>query len=344
MNINKPQFTPSGGVGTIWKDPSSGKTWKYEPNGWVEAGTVSTDKNKKETFQVKPEDEQLLNTLKIGGAKEADIQNALKQRQQILSTKSTETTTDESIESINSIKTNVSDPFGGKSKVEILRDAFNNGVTDITELDKIGQTYDLLASVGDQSENQYADLDTLPLPEQQKIINSVKSQVSSKAQSLGSQSEREGVMESLGTLQTGQEIIQAIESGIATGPIVGASRKGVSVFGVKAIPGKRTLGKTEPEEDRFAALVNVYTARFIKAISGAQVSDAERKFLMESLPSETKQEQENIEGIKAISEYLANRYSPTVGVDMSPLIPRSGNTTDPLKLLQGGNINNPLGI
>ena len=341
-NINKPQFTPSGGVGTIWKDPASGKTWKFETTGWIEAGTVNKEV-KKETFQVKPEEEQLVNTLKIGGAKEVDIQNALKQRQEILST--TETTVDEDIESLNTINTNVSDPFKGKSKVEILRDAFNNGVTDIAELDKIGQTYDLLASVGDETENQYGDLDTLPLPEQQKIMNSVKSQVASKAQSLGSQSEREGVMEALGTLQTGQEIIESIESGIETGPIAGATRKGVSVFGVKAIPGKRTLGKTKPEEDRFAALVNVYTARFIKAISGAQVSDAERKFLMESLPSETKQEQENIEGIKAISDYLANRYSPTVGVDMSPLIPRSGNTTDPLKLLQGGtNINNPLGI
>ena len=342
-----PNFSPAGGVGTIWKDPTTGKTWKYSKNGWLEQGSgdISKDNKNKGTFVVKPEEEGIVNTLKVGGAKNTDIQNALKQRQAILAQKAEDPTSDTKLTDETTVGKKSFNPFSGKSKVDVLRDAFNNGVTTDTELEKLGKTYDLLASTDEELIDQTTDLDSLTVAEQEKIKSSIKSQVITKAQALGSQSEREEVMESLGTLETGQEIIDAIEEGISTGPIAGTSRKGVSIFGLKAVPGARTLGKTTPEEDRFAALVNIYTARFIKAISGAQVSDKEREFLMESLPSETKQEQENIEGIKAISEYLANRYSPTVGVDLNPLVPLSGNTTDPLKILNGGkNSNNPLGI
>lgn len=345
MTTQAPSFSPKGGIGSIWKD-SSGKTWKYTPTGWVESGTeaIVTDNKNKDTFVVKPEDTEIVNTLKSGGAKETDIQLALQKRQEILAAKPAESTDVVT----NTIGVKKYDPFAGKTKVEVLRDAFNHGVTSNKELDELGKTYDMIASPADTQATP-EDISKLPVAQQQAIKESLRKTVATKGMALPDATTRSGVVGTIGVLDTGQQIIDMIEGssgkpGIQTGPIAGTERTGVSVFGVK-VPGKRALGKTTAEEDKLAALMTIYTAKFMQSISGAAISDREVERLMNALPGEGKQEQANIEGIKAISDYLSSTYGPMIGVDMTPLVPTSGNAKDPLKILQNGdNSKNPLGI
>jgi hypothetical protein len=53
------------------------------------------------------------------------------------------------------------------------------------------------------------------------------------------------------------------------------------------------------------------------------------------LPSETKTKQANIEGVKELSQYLSDKASLQLGLDISPLIPKETGV-DPLNIL-GGN-------
>lgn len=293
----------------------------------------------KNTFQINPDEEPFAKALREGGSNQEQITQALARRRNIK--QNLGTSGEQNIGESQS--SDFSNPFGGKSKKAVLLDAFNKGVKDTTELEKIETLYDKL--VGAEGMDVPEDMSILSYEQQQQARGQIKEVVASKAQSLATGAEREGVMGSLGTLETGQEIINMMEvNDVSTGLVSGRVRQGVSVFGVPVIPGARALGKTSEDEDRFDSLTTIYTAQFIKAISGAQVSDKEREFLMTALPSETKTRQANIEGIKAISEYLTNRYSPTVGVDMSPLTPQAGNS-DPLGLNSSKRSKeNPLGI
>lgn len=35
LTPQKPQFTPAGGIGSVWVDPSTGTIWQYKSSGWV---------------------------------------------------------------------------------------------------------------------------------------------------------------------------------------------------------------------------------------------------------------------------------------------------------------------
>lgn len=332
----RPQFTPLGGIGSTYKDPKTGEMYKYTATGWVkQTEDIKKQTEEKGTFEVKPDEQELIEKLKTGGSSQEQINQGLTERRRVLSNIG-ETPVKEEPEQ------DLSNPFGGMTKQEMLRDAFNKGVRDMGELDKLGKVYDLL--VGTEEELiELEDLSKLSPEQQEAAKDKIKKLATSKAQELTTVSEREGALGTIGTMESGQEIIDLIEKGISTGPVSGLTREGLSVFGVKIIPGKRQLGKTTIEQDELAAKMTIFTAQFIKAISGTQVSDKEREFLEKALPSESKQEQTNIEGIKAIADFLSNRYSGSINVDLTPLKPRKLiEQNDPLKIFDEDK--NPLGI
>lgn len=233
------------------------------------------------------------------------------------------------------LSTTTRESGGAKYADVVMRDPSTGAIT--------SKSIPLGSTGGPTSLPQFSIADGTPASDQVK--QELKAAAVARAQTLPSAGEREGSIEALSTFDTGQDIINALQE-ITTGPIAGTMRQGFNVFGIPFlhVPGKREFGTTTAEEDRLASLMTVFTARFIKAISGAQVSDKEREFLMGALPVETKQEQANIEGIKAIAEFLSDRYTPTLGIDLSPLVPTSTNN-DPLGIgASTPSANNPLGI
>lgn len=249
MNTKQtPNFSPAGGIGTVFKD-QSGTSWKYTEKGWVESGSETiVGAGNKETFVVKPEDESLSSALKKGGASDIDIQNALKQRAAILEQKATETELggipkSDKIDEVpvQTNKTNTSDPFKGKSKAQVLRDAFNNGVVDNAELEKLGKTYDLLAT---PTTIETPDMSTLT-PEQKKVVvDQTKKIALQKVNSLATPTQKDEALSTISTFEVGKDLINILESGtVKTGIVPGAVRSGV--FGI----GARKLGKTTEEED-----------------------------------------------------------------------------------------------
>lgn len=336
----KPQFTPRGGIGTTYKDPKTGTVWQFTQAGWQEKSTqIVQEVAEKTTFEVKPDEQELVDKLKAGGSTQEQINQGLVERRRVMGNLgSVDQVGDREIsrESVESRS-----PFGNMTKREVLIDAFNKGVTNVSELNKISDLYDLFS--GEELAIDMEDFEMLSPQAKERAREKVKKAIIQKGQELGTGAEREGVLGAIGTFDTGQELIDMLESGVATGILSGISRGGVSIFGRSLIPGKRALGKTTAEEDRLNSLMTVYTAQFIKAISGAQVSDKEREFLMNALPSESKTKQNNIEGIKAIEEFLSNRYSALLGVSMDPLKSSEG-LNDPVGIFSDDESINPLGI
>jgi len=334
----KPSFTPSGGVGSTYKDSKTGEVYKFTAQGWVlQSGDIKKETVQKQTFEIKPDEQELVEKLKTGGSSQDQINIGLQERRRVLSNLGPEKQEDQ--EEI--VEEDMSNPFGAMTKQEMLRDAFNKGVMDTSELDKLGKVYDLL--VGEEEEAiDIEDFEMLSPEKQEQAREKIKKIIITKGQELGTGVEREGVLGTVGTFDTGQDLIDMLEK-VKTGLIVGTVRGGISVFGKTIIPGKRAVGGTTEEEDRLSSLMTVYTAQFIKAISGAQVSDKEREFLMQALPSETKTKQNNIEGIKAIEDFLSNRYSASLGVSLDPLKSQKGKN-DPMKIFSDEEDENPLGI
>lgn len=338
--MTTPNFSPSGGVGSIWKDPSSGKTWKFTTGGWQEdSGSVSTDAKNKGTFVVKPEEEPVVATLKTGGAKDADIQAALKQRQSILATKGT---TEDSATMVaetpaTMLTQDTKDPFKGKSKAEVLREAFNNGVTDNKELDNLGKTYDMLANPVSEGP---MDMSTLNPVQQEMAKKSLEKEAVKKMAALPDAVARENTLGALSTFSTGKDLVDMLDSGkVKTGLIPGAVNSGV--FGV----GARKMGKTSKEQNDFNALSEIFAANYRKAMSGTAVSDTELARLERFLPAESKTIEDNISGIMQMSDYLSKRTSLQLGLDVTPLAPSEGSK-DPLGVSSGsqGSTKNYLGI
>src|SRR5690242_13839696 len=135
INTQGPQFTPSS-VGSTWVDPKTKEKWQYTAQGWQKEGSgdIQADTKAKGTFEVKPDEEKSVKLLQEGGSSQDQINQALIQRRNILgnigqngTSNTPGTPTDQT--------SDLSDPFGGKSKKAVLLDAFNKGVKDPKELD-----------------------------------------------------------------------------------------------------------------------------------------------------------------------------------------------------------------
>ena len=266
--------------------------------------------------------------MREGGSNQDQINLAISQRRNIKGNLGANNTqgADESTTS------NYSNPFEGKSKKAVLLDAFNKGVRDTTELEKIESLYDKL--VGEEETDVPEDISILSYEEQRNVREKVKLQVAEKARALSTMGEREGMVAALATMENGQDLIDMMEiDGVKTGLVGGLWNKVERVF-----------GRTSAEEDSMAAAISVFRTNYLKAQSGLAITENEAKELAPALPSETKTPQQNILGMIQISRYLSQKGSLMVGADLSPLIPQSGNN-DPLGLNSSKRSKeNPLGI
>ena len=286
---------------------------------------------KKGTFKINPEDESFIQSAAGQGFSEAQIIKGIEAKRKLATTNPSDVNPDNltADQATNPSATDINktqvDPFKGKTRTQFLKDAFMSGVTSVTELEKLGKTYDMLATPDTES------ITTATNPDEQEIVKqSVEKQAVTKMQALPDATARDSALSALSTFRTGEDIINALESGkVKTGLYEGLTRQGV--FGI----GARSMGKTTKEEDSFASLTEVFAANFRKALSGTAVAEGEMRRLDRFLPSETKTKQQNIEGVKALANYLSDKTSLQIGYDVSPLIPKETGV-DPLNIL-GGN-------
>ncbi|MCH7764334.1 MAG: hypothetical protein IIB95_11465 [Candidatus Marinimicrobia bacterium] len=131
--------------------------------------------------------------------------------------------------------------------------------------------------------------------------------------------QQEGAFAAIAAFKNADDILALLDVGVQTGPLVGFARAGFAPFGFPLIPGTKIRGLTTEQENLFDAATVLFTANFIKAISGAQVSDKERQFLMGALPSEFNQEQVNRDNLKQLTDFLKNKYETQLGLDFSQL-------------------------
>ncbi|MDD2731391.1 MAG: hypothetical protein PHW33_04700 [Candidatus Portnoybacteria bacterium] len=207
----KPQFLPTGGIGSTYKDPKTGEVYKFTAQGWLlQSSDIKEESDKKETFEVKPEEKDLVEELKAGGSSQPQINQGLMERARVLSNlkqqgqvEKVETEGEiswddylgkaeeyvgrsltgeeknelriqynENIGEAPAIEQDTSHPFGGMNKQEMLRDAFNKGVTSTTELKKLSTLYDML--VEEENENEdFTDTELRKL-EQAGLINATR--------------------------------------------------------------------------------------------------------------------------------------------------------------------------
>lgn len=156
-----PNFIPSGGIGTTYKDPYSNEEYEFTQTGWVKKSQdIQKETSQKGTFDVKPDEKQLVEKLQATGTDKTKIQNAISERRRVLSNIN-QTEGEQVEEKIASTKDmtgitdqKVSNPFKGLSKKEVLRDAFNKGVTDTAELERIGTFYEMVTDEATDEELQ----------------------------------------------------------------------------------------------------------------------------------------------------------------------------------------------
>ena len=186
----KPQFTPMGGVGSTWKDSGTGQAYRFTDQGWVEeSGDIKKEVAKEGAFEIKPDEKNIVETLKTGGSSQEQINQGLAERRRVLSnlgkTEGIEregevpwddylSKTEELVgRGLTGAETNElrqqynenivkspaptkdkTHPFGGMSRRALLRDAFKKGVTSPTELKKLNTLYDLLVGEDEDDENE----------------------------------------------------------------------------------------------------------------------------------------------------------------------------------------------
>jgi len=115
------------------------------------------------------------------------------------------------------------------------------------------------------------------------------------------------------TFKNGSDIVNILNSRspngqyeINSGPISGLSMIAQS-----------KIGATSNLENEFLASITVFTANFIKSISGVAVSDRERKMLQGALPSAYATREKNIANIKVLTEFLKNKYELQIGINFA---------------------------
>lgn len=280
---------------------------------------ILEDIKKRGTFVVNPEDEPVIQELSKKGFTQEQIVKGLEAKRKLEDANNAPVD-----EAVDTTTTPISeDPFQGKTRTQVLREAFIGGVTNAAELEKIGKTYDMLSS-GEGELETGTDMAGQALAKQ-----SIEKEAIKKMQALPDATGRDSALSALSTFRTGKDIISTLEGGkVKTGLLEGGARQGI--FGI----GGRSLGMTTKEEDAFASLTEVFAANFRKALSGTAVAEGEMKRLDRFLPSETKTKQQNIQGIRELSKYLANKTSLQLGYDVTPLVPEEMGE-DPLKVFGG---------
>ncbi len=216
------------------------------------------------------------------------------------------------------------------SEIQSVRESLEPKKRDISETVKDGrrvlidtQTGETIADLGADLEGQ---LTQEKIAEIQQDIKSSQleaggsGQIQSIINSFASAGERDSARGAIATFNTSQRLIDALDKA-ETGLFSGVLRAGIplpftegSLLGTQKLP--IDIARKSDAFNEFQASATVFTANFIKAISGAQVSDKERKFLMKALPSEFKQEVANRAGIKVILNFLREDLR-TLGINVT---------------------------
>lgn len=117
--------------------------------------------------------------------------------------------------------------------------------------------------------------------------------------------QQEAAFAALSVFPNAKEIVALLEKGVKTGPLAGRTQSLGQI-----------LSGTNSDFNKFKAGATAFTSNYIKALSGVQVSDRERQFLMGALPSENKQEQVNKDNIATLLDFLKNKYEVQLGVNL----------------------------
>lgn len=128
---------------------------------------------------------------------------------------------------------------------------------------------------------------------------------------------REGAFGALASFKNAKDLIDSIDSGASTGILSGVIRGGINPFGITLVPGTSQLGISGSENIEFDSASTAFVANFIKALSGVQVTDKEREFLMETLPSKYADEKTNKLRLRTLTDTLKNKYELQLGINFN---------------------------
>lgn len=117
--------------------------------------------------------------------------------------------------------------------------------------------------------------------------------------------QQDAMFGAISVFKNARDILALLDKGVKTGPVSGRLRS----IG-------KALGTTGEDFNKFSAATTAFTANYIKALSGVQVSDKERQFLLGALPSETNQEQVNRDNISVLTDFLKNKLELQLGINV----------------------------
>jgi len=210
----------------------------------------------------------------------------------------------------------------------------------MTEKDKLDLEYNRLRNIKLQQDiNKEASDKNVPIGE---VLTSEKQKTVLRNAILSlSAGQQEGAFASIASFKNGKEMFDLLESGVGTGILSGAMRQGIKLpipftEGVQTpslatLPAGFRLGGVSDEGLTFDSTATSFTSNYIKALSGVQVSDGERQFLMKALPSPYFQEDKNKANIRQLLQFLKNKYELQLGLDFDSFpdeVPTLGSDAD----------------
>ena len=153
----------------------------------------------------------------------------------------------------------------------------------------------------------------------------LRSLASRRAGALKTVGERQAALSNISVIEQANEIYDQLTA--VGGPDVGFAldkvREGLTVDilnnQVSLTPSTRNLGLTSEQSDILNSRMTLLTANFIKSISGAQVSDAERQFLLQASTGEGRSEQGNLAALLVMSEAVNRSLGLATQLDTTSL-------------------------
>jgi len=124
--------------------------------------------------------------------------------------------------------------------------------------------------------------------------------------SLPDATSRDGAFGAIASFKNAEDLNTLLGAGTDTGLLAGPTQSVLQKFGLSS-----------PEYNQFKAAATAFTANYIKALSGVQVSDNERKFLLAALPSDSKTPEVNRDNMVSLLKFLQNRYELQLGIKFS---------------------------
>jgi len=152
-------------------------------------------------------------------------------------------------------------------------------------------------------------------------VAELTSRAATIARSLQTKDERQAAQSNISVIQQANDIYGQLvaEGGPEVGFALDKVREGLTVDilnnNVSLSPSTRNLGLTSKQSDILNSRMTLMTANFIKSISGAQVSDAERQFLLQASTGEGRSEQANIAALIVMSEAVNRSLNLATGLD-----------------------------